>query len=230
MPLGSRRAGPLTPHDGLTPGVFPAPRPGAAPPSWVPSGEPSSVPSGPHGPAAPLQPHAADGLDRVRPRVPGRCCLLQMSETSGPSQGAGHRRVHCTLIHVHNVRGKRAFTGHRTQARALHTHTCAQPHAHAPTPPRTRMHTLVHTCTHSHSPTCTPSPGVLWTRLLPAPTLLAGVSQLKPRGSSSQSLLIQRPAPEGRQAGEQGGGPAGVSGSVLRTLLQQLLCGEKRIS
>ena len=103
-------------------------------------------------------------------------------------------------------------------------------HQTHPPHPRTRMHTLVHTCTQSHSPTCTPSPGVLWTRLLPAPTLLAGVSQLKPRGSSSQSLLIQRRAPEGRQAGEQGGGPAGVSGSVLRTLLQQLLCGEKRIS
>ena len=71
-----------------------------------------------------------------------------------------------------------------------------RPHAHARTPRCTRAHPRAH------------HPGIPWTRLLPVPTLLAEVSQLKPRGSSSQSLLIRRPAPEGRQAGEQGGDPA----------------------
>lgn len=82
------------------------------------------MPGGPHGPAAPLQPHAADGLDRVRPRVPGRCCLLQMSETSGPSQGAGHRRVRCTRTHVHSHTHTHAHLG-------AHLHTFTLTHAHA---------------------------------------------------------------------------------------------------
>ena len=135
--LGVTTQDPSPPMTACHPVCSPLPRPGAAPPSWVPSGEPSSVPGGPHGPAAPLQPHAIDGLSRVRPQVPGRSCLLQMSETSGPSQGTGYRHLHCTPADL-----------------CTHTCTCADAPMHMHAHLGAHVHTHVHTTPGSHGLVC----------------------------------------------------------------------------